>query len=430
MTRRLALPPYYLVQRMHAIAPSNAEDISIQPRASGTESVQSGPIASRSRIEDIDVIRGAALFGVLIMNLVECFRVPYTFRFPVAAEPGGFEGVVNAILSVVLAGKAMTLFSILFGVGMAIFLERASARGPGAMALLVRRLLILLAIGTAHMLLLWQGDILFSYAVSGLLSLLLIRRRQSTLLIVAVALLAFRPLLFWVWPTVLPSFGPAIVRHYQDAIATYGTGTYLQIVAFRASEEWSIGIPVAFVRALPAEVSNILIGICLWRSGVLHHVERHRRTLIWVARLGLILGGGYAVYHGVLRALGHVPAPGQLLFAVESILLRMFALGYGALILLLLHRPRGRAVLLRLAPLGQMAFTNYLTQTIVFTTLFYGYGLGLLGKVGITMALLLGVSFYFVQGVASTIWLRRFRFGPFEWAWRSLTYGKLQPMRR
>lgn len=325
----------------------------------------------------------------------------------------------------------MTLFSMLFGIGLCIFFERASARGPGAMTLLTRRLLVLMAFGFAHVIFLWHADILASYAVSGLIALLLIRKRAAILLTVAIALLGGRALIVWMWPTVLPPSNAAMVaQHYQDALATYGGGSYLDVLVFRATEVRDIFLRFSFTH-MPTELSHFLIGICIWRAGVLRHAARYRRVLAWGAFVGIAAGASFAIVRLVPEAMARIPyAQGELFYAIHSVFLRMFALGYGALLLLLLQRPSTRAKLLRLAPLGQMAFTNYLTQSMVFSTIFYGYGFGLLTKLGTAAAVLLGIAFYVVQAVVSILWLRRFVFGPFEWAWRCLTYGKLQPMRR
>ena len=406
----------------------------VAPEAQGTEgdvdASRAAPVNTTARIHDVDVLRGAALFGVLMMNLVDGFRVPYPLRFPLPPDPSWVNRAAQNVLAVLLQGKAMTMFSLLFGAGMCIFYERAEARGAAPVPLLARRLLVLLAFGLAHMFLLWNGDVLTSYAVSGLIALFLIRRRPALLLGLAVALLGGRALILWLWPTILPPSGGASAQHYRDALLIYGSGSYLDVVKFRAAEIWYFEFRFSFLE-VPTEVSNFLIGAWIWRSGVLRHVERYRRPLLWVALIGIGVGAGYAIFRLTPSGVALLPEhPGEVARASSSAILRMFTLGYGAFFLLLLHRPGVRAALLRIAPLGQMAFTNYLSHSFLFSTLFYGYGFGLLTKLGTASATVLGVAVYIGQGILSTYWLRWFRFGPFEWAWRSLTYGKLQPMRR
>ncbi|WP_394833703.1 DUF418 domain-containing protein [Pendulispora rubella] len=401
-----------------------------EARDGGVDASRATPVGTASRIQDLDVLRGAALLGVLMMNLVDGFRVPYPLRFPLTPDPSWVNRAAQNVLAVVLQGKAMTMFSLLFGVGMCIFYERAQARGASPIPLLARRLIVLLAFGLAHMLLLWNGDVLTSYAVSGLIALPLIRRRPATLLAVAVALLGGRAFILWLWPTLIPPSGGATAEHYRDALSIYGSGSYFDVVKFRASEVWYFMFRFSFLE-VPTEVSNFLIGACIWHAGILRDVERYRHPLVWVARIGIAVGAGYAILR--LTPAGEALNPhakDEILRASSSAILRLFTLGYGALFLLLLQRPGARAALLRIAPLGQMAFTNYLSHSFFFTTLFYGYAFGLLTTVGVAWAMVLGVAVYIGQCILSTYWLRRFRFGPFEWAWRCLTYGKLQPMRR
>jgi len=380
------------------------------------------PVRESARIEDIDVIRGAALFGVLMMNLVDAFRVPIVFAGDFPPAPDRLNRILQHVLDIVVAGKAYTLFSLLFGVGLGIFLERASARGPGASRLLARRLLILGAFGLAHMIFIWNGDVLFGYAVAGLIALPLIRLRPAILLTIAVAMYAVFPLVRWRYPALLPPPGPDAAQRLQAAYALYGHGSYADILASRAGEQWRYGLRYDVIAGVPLNLTNILIGAVVWRSEVVRHVDRYRRALWWMVAIGIALGAGFAIH----REFGTRPATffGRMLGrAGIHMTMTAFGLGYGAGLLLLLRRPRVRAVLLHLAPLGRMAFTNYLTESIIFSTLFYGYGFALMGKVSVAVAVVIGFAVYALQGVFSAHWLRRFRFGPFEWIWRSLTYG-------
>ncbi|WP_394849432.1 DUF418 domain-containing protein [Pendulispora brunnea] len=394
---------------------------------------RAAPVAKGSRIADMDIIRGMALFGVLMMNLAEVFRIPYFGHGGPEVDASLLERIVVRVELMVLAGKAMTLFSILFGAGLAIFWERASARGPGATWLLSRRLFFLALFGLAHGFLIWNGDILFLYALSGLVALLFLR--APTWVLLAVAFVS------WGWSTVVGPNLPAVwafaIRnpgpsHYDEALRVYGTGTYLEILRFRASELVRFE-PFTYILNLPDVLTKMLLGIAIWRSKVLDLTvrETHLRKLRWIAFTGITLTFGYMLFRWIQFEIYHPPpvrSPWKRVLFLLCIL--SCALGYGAGLLLLLRRANWRRWLGVFAPLGRMAFTNYLTQSIVFSTVFYSYGLALIGKVSNAQAALMGIVFYTLQGFASAIWLRHFRFGPFEWAWRSLTYGRLQPMRR
>ncbi|WP_394849429.1 DUF418 domain-containing protein [Pendulispora brunnea] len=391
------------------------------------------PVAGRERIEDIDVIRGFALFGVLMMNLAFSLRVHHAAPWE-NHPPWLPDHIVLRAESVLLANKAMTLFSTLFGVGLAIFLERASAsRGDSAAwRLLVRRLLALLAFGVAHAILIWNGDILVPYAVTGLLALPLMRCRTSVLAAL-IGLGYVLPPLVLLWPPAGDFWNAADPVPFSETMRIYTGPSYLRIVQLRAHEmvwSWTHHYTVYLPRCL----GNMLIGVLLWRSGIFRAdlSERMRRMLRWVATGGIAIGAGYALYRVILFDVFHAPTPTRgtpLRLFLQVVTVMPFALGYGAILLLLL-RGRFRPWLLHLAPLGRMAFTNYLTESIFFTAVFYGYGLNLLGKVGYAAAALMGIIFFAAQGILSAIWLRHFRFGPFEWAWRTMTYGAWQPFRK
>ncbi|WP_394843594.1 DUF418 domain-containing protein [Pendulispora brunnea] len=379
----------------------------------------------RLRIDEIDVIRGLALLGVLTMNLAEAFRVPYWGIHP-ESHGGALDRAVAFAGTAFVSGKAFTLFSILFGVGLSIFFERASARHPHAMRLLARRLVVLLAFGSAHMFLLWHGDILMSYALIGMLALPFLRARTRVVIGVAVACFVAGPFLR-AWPWLREALNSRIPGHYEEALRVYGTGSYGEILRFRMHEFVHLVVRV-YGHVWPRELGNMLVGILIWRSGVFSKLASVaiRRVLWRIAGGGIAVGSAaslYLAWHAPISSVG----PRTL---VHGITMLVFALGYGAALLLLLGHARWRERLSHAAPIGRMAFTNYLTQTMVFTTVFYGYGLGWLGQMGYAIAVAIGVLFYVLQGVLSAVWLRHFAFGPFEWAWRSLTYGEWQPLRR
>ncbi|HWL88985.1 MAG TPA: DUF418 domain-containing protein [Polyangiaceae bacterium] len=406
-------------------------DISMTTAVSAAEAHGISPVSRHARIDDIDVIRGVALFGVLMMNLAESYRLPHWGIKP-DVDLGRLDHVVHGVEQVLLSAKAYTLFSVLFGVGLSIFLERADARAPRAMYLLTRRLLVLMAFGFMHAFFLFTGDILVSYALFGLLALLLIRQRSAVLWAAIGTCLLFATLVRS-WPAVSSALSDRIPGHYEGALRAYGTGTYLEVVRFRVGEEFEV-VTRFYGVAWAWELLNMLIGVLLWRSGIFHAraPDDHRRTLRWMAFGGILIGFSYALYETV-RADFH-PALPALPFGLPTLLhwstTLLFALGYGAGLLLLLRRDAWRKRLSVFSPLGRMAFTNYLTQSLVFTSLFYGYGGSLLGRVGHAGAALMGIAFYILQGIASAIWLRRFSFGPLEWLWRSFTYGQWQPLRR
>ncbi|WP_394840138.1 DUF418 domain-containing protein [Pendulispora rubella] len=394
------------------------------PRAASSESeAKAGPVTDRQRIDDIDVLRGMALCGVLLSNLVEIFRVPRRASYHVPGS-GRIDDLVDAIMATAFQGGTITLtFSMVFGLGMAISSERVLASGASAYRFLAQKQLVLLVIGVLHGFFLWSGDILTLYALIGLTILPFLRCSPRVLLAVAFLMAIVFCLPIYPQP---PSLGPDDVAH---ALRVYGGGTWSEVNAQRCRElliQWRTGS----LRWSPAVWMAFCLGTALWRSGILHAPERYLRVLQAIA-----LSGALSLMVIVLMHVGYLPdwRASASRPVVRFLYLGAFlglALSYGSTILLLLRRPFWRPWLLRLAPLGQMTLTNYLMQSIVFGFVFYGYGLGQYGKWPSAISIVFGLFVYLLQVLFSTVWLRHFRFGPAEWLWRSLSYGKIPALRR
>jgi len=285
---------------------------------------------------------------------------------------------------------------------------------------------VLLVVGLAHLMLVWNGDILTEYALAGLLVLPFIDAAPRALLRWAIALYA----LYLVAP-LLP-FMPAWPEEAQlraevaDALRIYGTGTWGEIRRY-SLHEWRVFSPV-YLSLFTVTPSLFLFGIVTWRAGVLRNAAAHRDALAWVAKSGLFGGLGLS---GVAYASGTGDTATWAGFIAATFGPLVLAAGYGASLVLAVEDRRAPRLLRALAAAGRMAFTNYLAQSLVFTTIFYaGYGLGLIGRIGAMPTLLGGIAFFALQVAFSRWWLARFRFGPLEWAWRSLTYGRRQAFRR
>ncbi|RXG88694.1 DUF418 domain-containing protein [Bradyrhizobium zhanjiangense] len=382
------------------------------------------PMSPSERLDAIDVLRGLALFGVLAMNIVIAFRVSIFAPSLLNAEPAGsLDRAVAAVLTVAVGSKAVALFSLLFGVGLAIQFERLAGNAQ-RMILLVRRLVVLLAIGLVHLYLIWDGDILVEYALAGFVVLPFLGGARWLMAGAALLLLGLYVTMLLLPPIVpLPGAAGALAA---DATRAYGTGGFFDVLAFRIRE-----VPAIFplhVMAFPCTVALFLIGAFVWRSGVLRRASANRRLLFVVATVGILLGGGLSLA-AAGQELFDWPSLGRAHFPVEQLGAVVLALGYAAAVIVAVNLSGWRRMLGWAAPLGRMALTNYLAQSVICGWIFYGYGLGQFGRLGVAATLAIGIFVYLAQVVFSAWWLRRYRFGPVEWLWRSCMYGVPQPMR-
>lgn len=362
------------------------------------------PTPSAERIDAIDVLRGIALFGVMAINIVMEFRIsifeqflgPKTLVSPV-------DRAVEAILTQAVELKAFALFSLLFGAGLAIQFDRL-ATSERRTVLLVRRLAVLLVFGIVHLCLIWNGDILTEYALAGFIVLPLLFGPRWLLVLATLVFLALYLAMQAFPPAGLFPSRTVIWQDVLDANRIYATGGFLDVLTFRLREIPLIAFLHAFV--FLRTIGLFLVGALAWRSGILQNTG----GLLVIALPAIALGA--ALLYGGIEPLGTI----------------LLALGYGAAILGIASVERGKRLLGWAGPLGRMAFTNYVAQSLIFGWIFYGYGLGLFGRLGITQALAIGIAVYAAQVLFSAWWLRHYRYGPLEWLWRTLMYGARQPM--
>ncbi len=509
-----------------------------------------GPTPPRQRLPWIDALRGFALLGILLMN-VELFNRAYA-SLSVGLDPAstGIDRGADLLIYLLVRTKFWILFSLLFGMGFAMMLERAPVAGRGFVRTYLRRTLLLLLFGVIHGILIWEGDILTGYAFTALFLLLALlgRLRDGLLAAAALVLLALlfrnpgvlsylalllmaglsglyirgdlrfrrlgrewlltpsllaalglllpigvsivalatgspseisdfvfvivlgfeflllawmawkrrepaerRPLQFGVaWFSIfmiaaalagavkLHSSAPPTAQEQQRAeqrdrdvqensarqIRVLTSGSYAEAVALRA-ESWIED--AAHAGWTTSYFAVFLIGMWLVRSGIAMEPERHLPALRRLCGLGLALGLLVTVGSASVLPLTHVSGGNDDAFTLQLYLHQLgalpLALGYLALLLLAWQTAVGRACLSWLAPVGRMALTNYLLQSVVCSLVFYGYGLGHWGIPRAQQAVFC-FALFGAQVILSAAWLRYFRFGPMEWVWRRLTYGR------
>ena len=330
------------------------------------------------------------------------------------------DNLVRAVVGFLVEFKAITVFSMLFGVGLAIQAETLARRGS-VPRLLTRRLLVLLLFGLVHLFLIWNGDILTEYAIAGLVALpFILGPPRLTLAASAGALLLFLLLSSLPLPLAFPT-PEWMTRHALDARYVYGHGNLAEVIRFRILEIPWIGVFDVFI--FPRTVSLILFGAWAWKSGMIRN-NAHSRPLEKVGWGGLLFG----ILLCWLDGAGIAPPfafPSAAAHIIDVFAPIVLAVGYCALALRYFDRSPSFLITWA-APVGRMAFTNYITQSIVLGLLFYGYGFGLLGRVGVVAGVEISIAIFATQAVVSGWWLRRHYFGPLEWLWRTGMYGRRQ----
>lgn len=395
------------------------------------------PMARQDRISELDIIRGFALFGVLWVNVLQHVDLAIPREHLAALPTAPVDHYVNIVSRWLAQAKAQALFSLLFGFGFAILTDRLEQRGLDGTRIYLRRLTILLAIGVAHLFLLWNGDILHMYALMGF-ALLLMRRWPNWLLLGLGAALAWFTLPAIVaWETYGFAGGtPPWVAEQIAGQARRWTllqgSDYGAFVAENVRLTWGemYAHPIAPL-VLGWVLGRFMIGAWIYRRGWLQDPDRHAAFFRkWTAILlpaGLLLGGLRAI--ALLFGIELGPDTEVALFFFIWLGVHLQALGYAAGLVVLCRNEAWRRRLGGLGAVGQMALTNYVMQSFFFFFLLYGFGLGLLTWNGATFSLAFSLAVFAFQIAFSRWWLARYRFGPLEWVWRSLTYGERQPMR-
>ncbi len=425
------------------------------------------PVESIERYSSVDMLRGVALLGILLMN-IQMFGLPHlAYENPLAW--GGATGwnlyywVANQIF---FEGKMRFLFSLLFGAGTALLTARAEDRGAGIATadIYLRRCLWLALFGLIHAYFIWEGDILYHYGLVGLGLFVFRVLRPKTLIITAACI--------WLLTGVMPSAGlmfsleeqkkeayqalkvaeakrtkkqKEAIESYQktleaedivkrrekvDEELTQRRGSWADAFAFRAPEAFRMQTVFMLKFGIGDVLFPMLLGIAFIKMGILTAQKPTGFYFAWSA-VGYGLGIPVLTYiTQLVVASGWDPWTRPLLLATYEY--GRLTVGGGHLMLLLAIYRLGwfRPATGALARVGQMAFTNYILTSLLMTTFFNGYGLGYVGKLERHQLLFVVAGMWSINLILSPIWLRYFRFGPLEWAWRSLTYWKRQPFRR
>jgi uncharacterized protein len=401
------------------------------------------PVSDRERIVSIDVLRGFALLGILVMNIQAFSMVTAAYSNPTAY--GDLQGLNFAVwLACYLFAdlKFMSIFSMLFGAGIFLMSSHVEASGRSSAALHYRRMGWLILFGLLHGFLLWYGDILYDYGMCGLLIYLFRKRQPRTLLILGCLTLTIAPLLMAGYGAQLKQMSPDQLQAEREQMwqptpaqvaeenASY-RGGWLAQMKFRAPETARMKTLYFVAYSFWREAGLMLIGIALFKLGFFS-AKKPWWMYATTAVCGMIVGLPI-IYYGFLREVAaHWAFPSAFIADQQyNYFGSLFvALAWVGVIMLACKSLLLRPATSRLAAVGRMAFSNYIFHTLVCTTLFYSHGVGLFGKVERWQQFAIVLVIWSFQLIASPIWLRHFYFGPLEWLWRSLTYWQFEPFRR
>jgi len=412
------------------------------------------PVQTNEREKFMDVLRGFAILGIFIANLGSGFS-----GYSEGAHLSGpmlspdLDHKMSFLHHMFIEGKFYSIFSLLFGWGIALQFKRAEAKGINALPTVRRRLLFMLLLGAFH-LMLWPGDIVFFYALLGFVLLPLRKLSNKTLVITGAILILSPILLYWLkmtypdlnypakklfetgnWADVQLNPKLKDIKSEAEYIAMMKDASWFDILKGNLAGFFYRYGYLFFVSRISKVLGIFLIGYALGRSNFYKNIAQHKKTIYIVIATGLLIGlpanfylARYMTYYDNdyynLKQNGWY----QTIFYAFGVAPLAFA--YVGVFMLSFQSAAGKKIMSVLAPVGKMAFSNYILQTLAGNFVFLPPGLGYFGQIGPFYYTFLGIGFFIIQIILSTIWLKYFNYGPLEWLWRSGTYGKWQPMRK
>ena len=399
------------------------------------------PVSLNERADILDVLRGFALLGVLLDNTFGFTGWGFLTQASRESLPTWpADGIVSLLEQVFINGKFYSLFSLLFGIGFSIILIRNEQKGINPLKIFYRRLIILLLIGAAHLFLLWEGDILCLYALIGMI-LPLFRKFSDKALLITAAVLILSPIIIdCIYILLHAKSGDGLERlamsiDKKNGIptdSTYATYLYKPGSGFHEWRNWQESgwaYRYSYIldsNRIPKVLGMFLLGFYAGRKMMYLHLENYVSLFKKLRSWGFIVGIPAAIactYFEIFQK--HIPNPiglAHTFFYAFSVV--PLCLAYTSVICLRWVKKKGNSKLNVLAAVGRMALTNYLMQTIIGITLYYGVGLGFGGNIGPAVFFPIGLCVYVLQIIYSNIWFKYFNYGPLEWIWRMLTYGK------
>lgn len=382
------------------------------------------PLHKSERMMWIDAARGFAILGIFVVN-IGAFSAPY-FLYGGEKDvwPLPIDQTTQMLIDMFFQASFYTLFSVLFGFGLQILKERLIVKEIAVMPFLIRRLTILIMFGMIHAFLIWHGDILLSYGIIGLIFMVFIYRSDRTILLWGSFMLGISVFLYTLMLyNIRALLGSASMSEINRAERSYASDD-LSAILGQNLNDWLYSNSVFSYMLLGTTLLPLfLFGVYLARKRWLHNPQAHRQKLLagWIISLIVFI---------VLKMGPHLYGnPVWFSYVQDNVGGTASAIFYLFSITLLGQSMLGKKMLKPFSYIGRMSLSNYILQSLFCFVLFYGVGFGLYGSVRPVQAMGIVVLFYVIQVFASKWWLAKFRYGPLEWIWRSLTYKRKQPLR-
>ena len=405
------------------------------------------PTQNNERETFMDALRGFAILGIFIANLAHLSFYNDEAKVVSPWMVEGWDHSVRFLHYLFIEGKFYSIFSLLFGWGIALQLKRGATKGIDSLPIVKRRLFFMLLLGALH-LLIWTGDIVFFYALLGFIVLPLRKFSNKTLLITGVVLI-LSPILLYGLKMTFPILNYPVEKLYDtgNRITTffYGEMTREKYMSLMHNGSWldQLKVNIAeffyrygylfYVSRISKVVGMFLIGYVIGRSDFYKNLEHHKKTVYSIIGIGLVVGLTFNYFLASYMSSDNsgeyydLQLSGWYLTIFYALGVAPLALAYVGLMMVGFQTKPGNKLLQIVAPVGKMAFTNYIMHSLIGNFVFLGAGLDMMGQVGPVYFTLFGITVFMIQIIFSTIWLKFFQYGPIEWFWRSLTYKKRQP---
>ena len=395
----------------------------------------SQPIDLKNRIHSLDLLRGFAVLGILIMNITSFSQISMAYMNPtIGAGLEGYNQYFHGFNYIFADTRFMSIFSMLFGAGVVLFTQRIEAKGKRVAALHYKRMFWLLLFGLIHAYFIWVGDILVAYAICGSLVFFFRKKSIRKLFILAIILflipISFNFMTYYGMPADELESTFAFFHPSAEQIASQTQvmrGSYLEQMPLRVEEAIQIQTLVFMIEMFWRASAMMLLGMILYRKGILSAEKStvYYKKLMWVGFIpGLILSGiGLSQVYASEWNAAYVMNIGANYKFVSGLFM---ALGYIGLVIWCYKKGIFKKFQNRLRATGRMAFTNYIGMSVICTLIFNGHGLGLYGRLDRLQQFLIVISVWVLILILSPLVLKNYRFGPLEWLWRKLTYFSLR----